>query len=117
MDRTGWPQWKKKLAAVFKKKTRDQWCAILEGTDVCFAPVLTMGEAPDHPHNHARKTFVQHEGVTQPAPAPRFSRTPSAIQGPSPKPGEHTAEVLSDWGLDDDTVAELVGAGAVGIHD
>ncbi len=117
MDRTGWPQWKKKLAAVFKEKTRDQWCAILEGTDVCFAPVLTMGEAPDHPHNHARKTFVQHEGVTQPAPAPRFSRTPSAIQGPSPKPGEHTAEVLSDWGLDDDTVAELVGAGAVGIRD
>ena len=117
MDRKGWPQWKEKLAAMFKEKTRDEWCAILEGTDVCFAPVLTMGEAPNHPHNLTRKTFVQHEGVTQPAPAPRFSRTPSAIQRPSPKPGEHTAEVLSDWGLDDDTVAELIDSGAVGVHD
>ena len=107
MDRKGWPQWKQKLAAMFKEKTRDEWCAILEGTDVCFAPVLTMGEAPNHPHNLTRKTFVQHEGVTR-----RHRRyvlaghpVPSAAVT---KPGEHTAEVLSDWGLDDDIVAALI---------
>ena len=69
-----------KLVDVFKTKTRDQWCSIMEGTDVCFAPILTMTEAPAHPHMAARKIFVERHGVTQPAPAPRFSRTPSAIR-------------------------------------
>jgi len=76
MDRSGWSQWKARLAEVFRQKTRDEWCALLEGTDACFAPVLTMGEAPDHPQNRARGTFVDIDGVTQPAPAPRFGRGP-----------------------------------------
>ena len=80
MDHAAWPMLRRKLADVFKTKTRDQWCKIMEGTDVCFAPVLTMTEAPHHPHMAARKVFVNRHGVTQPAPAPRFSRTPSAIR-------------------------------------
>jgi len=80
MDRAAWPTLKKKLADVFRTRTRDEWCGIMEGTDVCFAPVLTMAEAPLHPHMAARKSFVNRHGVTQPAPAPRFSRTPSAIR-------------------------------------
>ena len=84
MDRKAWPSLKQKLVEVFKTKTREQWCAIMEGTDVCFAPVLTMAEAPQHPHMAARNIFVSRHGVTQPAPAPRFSRTPSAIREPAP---------------------------------
>jgi alpha-methylacyl-CoA racemase len=80
MDPKAWPALKQKLVDVFKTKTRDEWCKIMEGTDICFAPVLTMKEAPKHPHMAARKTFVTRHGVTQPAPAPRFSRTPSAIR-------------------------------------
>ena len=80
MDRKAWPGLKQRLVDVFKSKTRDDWCAIMEGTDICFAPVLTMSEAPEHPHMAARETFVSRHGVTQPAPAPRFSRTPSAIR-------------------------------------
>ena len=76
MDRKAWPALKEKLAPCSKRKTRDEWCALMEGTDVCFAPVLTMAEAPQHPHMAARKTFVELDGVVQPAPAPRFSRTP-----------------------------------------
>jgi alpha-methylacyl-CoA racemase len=82
MDRDAWPALRQKLAAVFKSKTRDEWCRIMEGTDICFAPVLTMAEAPLHPHMAARKVFVDRHGVKQPAPAPRFSRTPSAIREP-----------------------------------
>jgi alpha-methylacyl-CoA racemase len=80
MDRKAWPSLRQRLVDVFKTKTRDEWCKIMEGTDVCFAPVLTMSEAPEHPHMAARKIFVSRHGVTQPAPAPRFSRTPSAIR-------------------------------------
>jgi alpha-methylacyl-CoA racemase len=80
MDRKAWPALKEKLTGVFKSKTRADWCKIMEGTDICFAPVLTMAEAPKHPHMAARKIFVSRHGVTQPAPAPRFSRTPSAIR-------------------------------------
>src|ERR1700731_1204622 len=82
MDRNAWPELKQKLVDVFKSKTRDEWCKIMEGTDICFAPVLTMKEAPHHPHMAARNIFVERHGVTQPAPAPRFSRTPSAIREP-----------------------------------
>jgi len=80
MDRNAWPALKDKLTQVFKSKTREEWCRIMEGTDVCFAPILTMAEAPRHPHMAARNIFVERHGVTQPAPAPRFSRTPSAIR-------------------------------------
>jgi alpha-methylacyl-CoA racemase len=80
MDRKAWPGLKQKLVDVFKTGTREAWCKIMEGTDICFAPVLSMSEAPDHPHMAARQTFVSRHGVAQPAPAPRFSRTPSAIR-------------------------------------
>jgi alpha-methylacyl-CoA racemase len=80
MDRKAWPALREKLTDVFKSRTREDWCQIMEGTDICFAPILTMAEAPKHPHNAARKIFVERHGVTQPAPAPRFSRTPSAIR-------------------------------------
>ena len=80
LDRNAWPTLKEKLVEVFKTKSRDEWCKIMEGTDICFAPILTMQEAPKHPHMAARETFVTRHGVTQPAPAPRFSRTPSAIR-------------------------------------
>jgi alpha-methylacyl-CoA racemase len=109
MDRSAWPSLREKLAAILLTKTRDEWSAIMGGTDVCFAPVLDLDEAPKHPHNAARKTFVEVGGVTQPAPAPRFSATPGAIQGPPPAIGAHTAEALKDWGLSDADVAALEG--------
>jgi alpha-methylacyl-CoA racemase len=80
MDREAWPALKEKLAEIFKSKTRDEWCNIMEGTDICFAPVLSLSEAPLHPHMAARNTFVERHGAIQPAPAPRFSRTPSVIR-------------------------------------
>ncbi len=98
-DRNAWPAMKQKVAACFKTKTRDEWCKIMEGSDVCFAPVLSMAEAPRHPHNKHRGTFVEEGGVVQPGPAPRFSRTPSKIQRPPARPGEHTEEALRDWGF------------------
>ena len=99
MSRADWPELKEKTAAIIKTKTRDEWCAIMEGSDVCFAPVLSMVEAPEHPHNKARETFVTIEGVVQPAPAPRFSATPGAVQGLPPGQGEHTEDILNDWGI------------------
>ena len=112
-DQSHWPELKERLAAVFSTRTRDEWCALMEGTDVCFAPVLTMSEAARHPHNQARQTFIEVGGVTQPAPAPRFSRTATGIPTPPAHPGQHTREVLTDWGLSPDEVERLVEAGAV----
>ena len=113
-DRTQWPDLRARLATVFKAKTRDEWCAIMEGSDVCFAPVLSYAEAPQHPHNRARATFVEVDGIEQPAPAPRFSRTPPAIQRPPARPGEHTEEALADWGFSAADIAQLRQAGALG---
>ncbi|MFN8036324.1 MAG: CaiB/BaiF CoA-transferase family protein [Acidimicrobiia bacterium] len=113
MDQSGWPAWHERFEALFKTKTRDEWCEILERTDVCFAPVLTMQEAAEHPHLRARKTIVTEFGLPQPAPAPRFSRTPGAIQGPPAWPGQHTDDVLREWGFATDEIAELRDAGAV----
>src|SRR5690606_21292458 len=96
-DRTQWDAMKERLAAIFKAKTRDEWCQIMEGTDVCFAPVLSLKEAPQHPHNVHRETFVERNGVVQPAPSPRFSKTPGAIQRPPAFAGQHTDEVLAEW--------------------
>jgi len=112
-DRSAWPELKEKIAAVFKTKTRDEWSAIMENTDVCFGPVLTMEEAPNHPHNKARETFVTVDGVIQPNVAPRFSRTPSAVQGPPPEIGAHTTEALADWGLSPKHIETLKSAGAI----
>lgn len=97
MDRSRWPLMKLRLADVFRTRTRDEWCAVLEGTDACFAPVLDFDEAPYHPHNQARGTFVSVQGVLQPAPAPRFSRTPAAQ--PSPAGFDDAAGVLESWGV------------------
>jgi alpha-methylacyl-CoA racemase len=94
MDRAAWPALRQKLAEIFKGKTRQEWCRIMEGSDVCFAPVLTMAEAPHHPHMAARKTFVDRHGAIQPAPAPRFSRTPSAIREPA---AADIANLVSEW--------------------
>jgi alpha-methylacyl-CoA racemase len=113
MDRSQWPELARKLAAVIATRTRDEWCAIMEGTDVCFAPILDLDEAPRHPHNAARQTFVEVDGVTQPAPAPRFSRTPGAVAGPPPAIGAHTRSALESWGVSADGVAEIEAAGAV----
>jgi alpha-methylacyl-CoA racemase len=113
MDHAAWPELKERIAAVFAQKTRAEWCELMEGTDVCFAPVLSMAEAPAHPHNAARQTFTSVAGVVQPAPAPRFSRTPSAIQRPASWPGEHTDEALADWGFDAEELATLRKAGAI----
>jgi alpha-methylacyl-CoA racemase len=113
MDKTQWPAMKDRLAAIFKAKTRDEWCELMEGTDVCFAPVLGLGEAPAHPHNVHRQTFVELDGVVQPAPAPRFSGTPVSVQRPPSHAGQHTDEVLTEWGLDADRVAKLRDAGAI----
>jgi alpha-methylacyl-CoA racemase len=112
MDRSNWPHLKERLTEVFTSKKREEWCDIMEGSDVCFAPVLSLDEAAAHPHNVARNTFVTVDGVTQPAPAPRFDRTPGAIQGPPVHPGTHTDEVLNLIGLGD-RVASLHASGAV----
>ena len=99
MDTAKWPAQKAKLAAVIRTKTRDEWDQLLEGTDVCYAPVLGLAEAPNHPHVKARKTFVEVGGMTQPAPAPRFSRTPPGAPQPITPMGTHTRAVLTEFGF------------------
>lgn len=113
MSRGDWDALRVKLQAVIATKSQAEWCAIMDGTDVCFAPVLDMDEAPRHPHNVARQTFVEVEGVVQPAPAPRFSATPGAIQGPPPAIGAHDREALSDWGFSAAEIEALQSAGAL----
>ncbi len=112
-DRKSWPQMKERIAALFRTKSRDEWCAIMEGSDICFAPVLSLSEAPNHRHNKHRGTFVEQDGVVQPAPAPRFSRTPGAIQRPPAQPGEHTEEALRDWGFSASELEKLRACGAI----
>lgn len=110
-----WPALRTRLEAAFARKTRGDWSALFEGTDACVAPVLDLDEAPHHAHNVARGTFVEHNGITQPAPAPRFSQTPGEIQGPAPRvAGQHSEAVLTDWGFTGDDIASLRAAGAVG---
>ena len=113
MSREDWPELGAKLAAVIRTKTRDEWCDLMAGTDVCFAPVLTLEEAPNHAHNVERQAFVTIEGVVQPAPAPRFSATPGAVQGPPPGIGAHSDSALTDWGFDAGEVARLKSVGAL----
>jgi len=113
MDRSGWPRLRERFTTLFKTKTRDEWCALLEDGDACFAPVLTLSEAAKHPHVQARGTIVDYEGVLQPAPAPRFSRTPSELRRPPARPGEHTDEALTDWGFAPEELAALHETGAI----
>jgi alpha-methylacyl-CoA racemase len=113
MVKTAWPDLKERITAVFMTKTRDEWCEIMDATDVCFAPVLTLAEAPDHPHNQHRAVFTEIKGVTQPNPSPRFSRTRETIQGPPAHPGQDTDEVLRSAGYDPDDIVKLRDVGAV----
>jgi alpha-methylacyl-CoA racemase len=113
LDRKRWPELKAKLAHVIATKTRAEWCAIMEGSDVCFAPVLELGEAPSHPHNVARHAFVTVDGVVQPAPAPRFDATPGAVQGPPPTIGAHNEAGLRAWGFAASRIEELTSKGVI----
>ena len=113
MNPAQWPMLKEKLAAIFRSKTRDEWDALLEHSDVCYAPVLTMREAREHPHNVARGTFVEVDGDPQPAPAPRYSGTQTAKPAAAPMPGDDSDSVLADLGLSAEEIASLRGSGAI----
>ncbi len=113
MDREAWPAMKERFAAVFATRTRHEWAGIFAGTDACAAPVLSVAEAPDHPHNRFRGTFTEVAGVVQPAPAPRFLGTPGAIRRPPPNPGQYGDEALAEWGLATEEITGLREAGAI----
>ncbi|WP_440712441.1 CaiB/BaiF CoA transferase family protein [Gordonia sp. FQ] len=112
-DRSSWPEMRARFAAVFSTKTRDEWDGVFADLATCYSPVLTLAEARVNDHNTARGVFVEHDGIVQPAPAPRFGKTPAAIAGPAPHPGQHSREVLAGWGFSDDEIDALVAAGAV----
>ena len=112
-DRDGYDVWRSKFTETFLSKTRDEWDAIFKGSDACYAPILTMSEALDEDHMKARNTFVVRDGIPQPAPSPRFSRTPATIERGAPWPGQHTDEALVDWGLSADTIARLKASDAI----
>ncbi len=111
-DRSQWLATKERFAAIFRTRTRAEWEHLLDAQDVCFAPVLDMGELAAQSHHVARESFVDVGGAIQPAPTPRFSRTPGAIAGPPSRPGEHSEEVLTDWGFATDEIESLI-AGSV----
>ena len=113
LSRESWPEQKKALKEIFLKKTQQEWCGLMEGTDICFAPVLNMAEAPEHPHNKARGTFIELEGIVQPAPAPRFSRTVPEVYPAPAYVGEHTEEVLKSIGMQDSDIEDLKASGEV----
>ena len=113
MDREQWPQQAAALADIFASRSRDDWARVFDGADACVAPVLTLEEARSHPHMAARATFVESDGTNQPAPAPRFSRTPGAIAGPPVLPGQHTEDVLTEAGVTAEELEALRAAGAV----
>jgi alpha-methylacyl-CoA racemase len=108
-----WPEHRRRFAAAFASRPRDEWAAVFAGTDACVTPVLGLSEAPAHPHLAERGTFVEQDGTIQPAPAPRFSRTPGAVRGAPRMPGADTREVLSEWGFAAGEVDELLASGAV----
>jgi len=117
LDRTKWPDQRARLAAVIRSEPRGHWIKQLEGTDVCFAPVLSMDEAAEHPHMVARRVFQEIDGVRQAAPAPRFSATPGRTPGPASAPGADTRDVLIDWGFTQDELSKLESAGAIACVD
>ncbi len=112
-DTARWPELRRRVAEAVARRTRDEWTAVFEPLDACVAPVLTLGEAAEHPHLRARETLVEHDGVVQPAPSPRLSRTPGAISGPPAAPGRHTRAALQDWGFSLDELAVLEADGTV----
>ena len=113
LARDTWPELRRRFAEVFRTRTRDEWCEVMAGREACFAPVLSMAEAIAHPHLRARNTFVEVDGVLQPVPAPRFSRTPSSVQRSPPMPGANTDEIMSSWGFAEAEIAELRKSGAI----
>jgi alpha-methylacyl-CoA racemase len=113
MDTSGWPTLRARFTELFKTKTRDEWDAVLLGSDACYAPVLTMSEATSSEHVKARATIIERDGIPQPAPAPRFSRTTAEVERPSPWPGQHTDEALAAWGVPANEIAKLRETGAV----
>ena len=108
-----WARQRQQLTGLFRSRTRDEWTAVFAGADACFAPVLSPAEAPAHPHNAARRVFTVRDGVPEPAPAPRLSRTPGTAGGPAPRPGQHTTEILHGLGLTDTEIDDLAATGAV----
>jgi len=112
-DRESWPRVRERFAAIFKTRTRDEWAALAESAEACITPVLSLSEAPNHEHMRARATFVEVDGIVQPAPAPRFSRTPGNIQRPPSTPDQHSPEVLRDWGISEEEYKALTAAGAL----
>jgi alpha-methylacyl-CoA racemase len=113
-DEARWPEMKDRFANIIRSRTRDQWCDAAEGVEACIAPVLDVDELEHDPHLAARETFVRRDGLLQPTPAPRFSRTPATLSHRPPVPGEHTSEALKDWGFPPERIAELQRVGAVG---
>jgi alpha-methylacyl-CoA racemase len=114
-DRARWPEMKERFAAIFATRTRDEWCAVFDGTDACVAPVLELDEVGDHPHNRARHLLIRNErGGREPGPAPRLSRTPGMVTGPLPEPGQHTMEILTQYGFTDEEIRQLRELGAIG---
>lgn len=112
-DRRVWPGVRERFAAAFRARTRDEWCRLAEGKELCLAPVLSMAEAPQNTHLRARGTFVEIGGIVQPAPAPRFSRTPGAVQHGAAPPGGDTDAAMSDWGFSAEEIADLRAMGAI----
>lgn len=114
-DRAMWPEARRLIAARLAQRSRDEWCAVFDGQDACVAPVLSLAEAPDHPHNAARRTHVRIDGIMQPAPAPRFGRTQVPLPAaPEDDPGTDGATILRDWGIDPDRIGTLIENGALG---
>ncbi|WP_269619864.1 CaiB/BaiF CoA transferase family protein [Zhongshania sp. BJYM1] len=112
-DESKWPELKAKLTAVMKRKTRDEWCDVMEGSDVCFAPILSMNEAPEHPHNKFRESYLRTDGVLQAAPAPKFSRTAPSVPASPPAAGSNTRDVLSGLGYSNEQIAQLAEQGVL----
>ncbi|MBM4212762.1 MAG: CoA transferase [Gammaproteobacteria bacterium] len=113
MDGKQWPKLREQVAAAVRRRTREEWCALLEGSDVCFAPVLDFNEARRHPHNLAREAFIEQEGLVHPAAAPRFSNTPARAAAPASMPGAEGVQVLQELGFAEQQIAELAASGAV----
>jgi alpha-methylacyl-CoA racemase len=114
-DASQWPRLRQILTDKFRAKSRAEWSELFAGTDACVTPVMSMGEAAQHPHNAARGTFMTHDGAVQPAPAPRFSLTPASPGSAPPYPGEHTLEILAELGFDSTSAQELLEEGAVAV--
>lgn len=110
-DRAGWPALRRRFAAAFLERTRDEWCAVFEGSDACFAPVLGFTEARSHPHAAARGAYIEVGGVEQPSPAPRFGRTPGCVRRPPPERGDSGGAALADWGFSSEEIERLAALG------